>query len=99
MQLSMPAPAFYGAMNFSGDLQKWSFTDFEWPDQAEEVSRMVRFAGSDGSEVWTFWVTLPHKYITIILCQDMNEDSCTMILCTICACGTEQGIANGMKAV
>ena len=67
MQLAMPAPAFYGAMNFSGDLRGWSFTDLEWPDQAEEVSRMVRFAGSDGSEVWSFWVTLPNLSPTLSL--------------------------------
>ena len=58
MQLRMPAPAFYGAMNFSGDLRAWSFTDFTWPDQEHEVSRIVRFAGSDGSELWNFWVML-----------------------------------------
>ena len=59
IQLVMPAPAFYGAMNISGDLRAWSFTDFVWPDQAGEVFRMVRFAGSEGSELWSFWVTLP----------------------------------------
>ena len=58
MRLVMPAPAFYGALNVSGALRAWSFTDFTWPDQAGEVSRMVRFAGSEGSELWSFWVTL-----------------------------------------
>ena len=58
MQLHLPAPAFYGAMNFSGDLRAWSFTDIRWPDQADKVSRVVRFAGSDGSEMWNFWVML-----------------------------------------
>lgn len=59
MQLAMPAPAYYGAMNVTGDLRAWSFTDVTWPDQGMEVSRMVRFAGSEGSERWKFWVTAP----------------------------------------
>lgn len=56
MQLRLPAPAFYGAMNFSGDLRAWSFTNMTWPDQTHELSRIVRFAGSEGSELWSFWV-------------------------------------------
>ena len=59
MQLAMPAPAYYGAMNVSGDLRAWSFTNFTWPDHTMEVSRMVRFAGSEGSEEWNFWVMVP----------------------------------------
>ena len=56
MQLSTPVPAFYGAMNISGDLRAWSFTGKVWPDQAGQVSSIVRFAGSAGSEQRNFWV-------------------------------------------
>ena len=57
LQLSTPAPAFYGAMNISGDLRAWSFTGKVWPGQAGQVSSIVRFAGSGGSERRNFWVS------------------------------------------
>ncbi len=63
MQLRLPAPGFYGAMNFSGDLRAWSFTNMTWPNQTREVSRIVRFAGSEGSGLWSFWVLHPTNMI------------------------------------
>jgi hypothetical protein len=45
-------------MRISGDLLAWSFTDMTWQPGPQERDRVVRFAGTEGSELWEFWVEL-----------------------------------------
>lgn len=57
ISLSFHKPGFYGAMNFTGDMLAWSFTNKTWPAANREVWRIVRFTGDVGSEEWQFSVS------------------------------------------
>lgn len=60
ISLSFPKFGFYGAMNFTGDMLGWSFTNKTWPAKVSQTERIVRFTGGEGSETWRIWVSAHH---------------------------------------
>ena len=56
MRITFPKAGLHGSLRIRGHLLSWSFTGMSWPKGHEERTRVVRFAGAAGSEVWDFWV-------------------------------------------
>lgn len=76
ISLSFPSFGFYGALNLTGDMTAWSFTDKTWPIEGAKAERMVRFTGAKGSETWRFWVSCRAAQICRGCCSIHNTGAC-----------------------
>ena len=56
MRITYPKAGLHGSVRMSGHLLGWSLTGMSWPKGHEERTRVVRFSGAAGSELWDFWV-------------------------------------------
>ena len=56
LRVTYSKAGLHGSLRLSGHLLGWSFTEMSWPKGREERTRVVRFAGAAGSELWDFWV-------------------------------------------
>jgi len=54
-----PQPG-WGALNITGPIRQWSFTESvpSGADGSHDQTHIVRFAGNEGSEAWSFWLQL-----------------------------------------
>lgn len=59
LRLQLPGAGWFGALNFTGSLHDWSWTQHYRSGGRRERGpgwRVVRFAGNADSERWDFWV-------------------------------------------